>query len=268
MIKNKIGAFFLVFLFCCSFCAAVFALDQELEDYFFQLDQYRQDYQEFSLARDKFLKYKILSVRQAAIEATRKLLKQRNQTVRTYFLSLRYTLNTGLQEVEASASEDLNSQLNEKVSWFEEKNKEIDGLENSGLEELFVVSDEIEAEHPDFEQLSYQVLGEVILSRVSGLEKESEEMTSLLKNEIKEKRTATNSGQLDLWIREVEVKNYLATKEIEAGRINLWNITSSKGINQMEKNFVNLKTDANDAKLYLKQAVAFQKEILMELNHD
>ena len=71
------------------FTKFVFAF-REMEDYLFQYEKYQEVYDQFTTSRDKFLKYEILSVREQAIEAVKKLLLQRNQTLRTYFLVLKY----------------------------------------------------------------------------------------------------------------------------------------------------------------------------------
>jgi len=106
------------------------------------------------------------------------------------------------------------------------------------------------------------------LGKIRTLQAESVSLTTLLKEEVSQNQSATHAAQLNLWLKEVGVKNYLAQKEIEAAEINLWQLRVESKPQGMAKKFSNIQIDVDDARVQLKQAVKFQKEIYEELNND
>lgn len=241
---------------------------REMEDYLFQYEKYQEVYDQFKVSRDKFLKYEILSVREQAVESVKKLLLQRNQTLRTYFLVLKYKLRNTPGVVGNQIDNNLIGQLDKKIIWLEEESEEVNNFFNPSLSDLFVLSDRIEDKEKEFTQIAYQSLGEVILGKIRSLQQESIAVTTLLKDKVEEGESATKAAQLNLWLKEVDVKNYLARKEIEAAEINLWNLRSTRGLVQMKIHFNNLKIDTEDAKIQLQQASSFQNEIYSALIND
>lgn len=240
----------------------------ELDDYLFQYEKYQDIYDQFVLARDKFLKYQVLNIRQQAAEATKTFLLQRNQVLRTYFLLLNNKFRTTSGVISSEQKEGLMSQLDKKIIWLEEESEEVQKVSTPDLEELFILSDRIEDKQAELKGLGYQSWAEILLGKIRNLQQESVGITTLLKDDVFQNKSATKAAQLDLWLREVSVQNYLAQKEIEAAEINLWKLKAANQEQDMLKNFNNLKIDVNDAKIYLNQAVSFQKEIVAELNHE
>ncbi|PIS09502.1 hypothetical protein COT75_01195 [Candidatus Beckwithbacteria bacterium CG10_big_fil_rev_8_21_14_0_10_34_10] len=248
---------FLIFVLTGFFIVKPVWADQEMDDYSFQLETYQKVYEEFKLSRNKFLKYQVLSAREQVQEALKNILLQRNKVLKAYFLLLKSRLN--------NSSQDLNPLIDEKILFLDEKNEEIDGLETASLDELFSISDEIEEGEAEFDILAYKVVSEIILNRTRSLHQESVSLEKLIKEEIGKPEDSTESAKLNLWLKEVGVKNYLAEKEIEASELNLSNLKSSKGRSKMMVYFNDLKIDCQDAQGHLEQAVSFQKEILLKL---
>jgi tRNA pseudouridine-54 N-methylase len=258
----------LLFAVYCLLFTRLALASREMEDYLYQSEKYREVYDEFVVSRDKYLKHKILTVKEGAIAATKKLILQRHQVLRTYLLALKQKLKTTPGVIEGQAEEVLSSQLDKKIIWLEEQSEETEKLSSASLDDLFVLSDRVEEKEEELKNLAYSSLSEMILGKIRSLQQESVALASFLKDEVFEKKEATEAAQLDLWLREVSVKNYLAQKEIEAAEINLWNLKAAREEAEMVKHFNNLKIDVDDAKIYLNQAVSFQKEIFSELNHD
>lgn len=268
MNKKKLFHCFIVSLFFCFLSFKLVFAFRERDDYLFQYDKYRGVYDEFTVSRDKFLKYKILSAREQVIEATEELLLQRNQTLRTYFLVLKYKVRNTPGVVGNQIDNNLIGQLDKKIIWLEEQSEEVENFSHPSIDDLFIFSDRIEDKEKEFMQIAYQSLAEVILGKIRSLHQESVSVTTLLKDDAAEGKSATQSAQLSLWLKEVNVKNYLARKEIEAAEINLWNLKGTKTPSQMKTHFNNLKIDAEDAKIQLEQASSFHKEIYFTLDND
>jgi len=234
-----------------------------VEDFVYQYEKWGEVYDKFTTSRDKYKKYDVLSAREEAIKDTNALILKRNQVLRTWFLALKHKLRNTTGVLESGNS--LMAELDKKVIWLEEQNDEVNNLQTPDFEDLFVLSDRVEDRQVELMRLGYQSLGEVLLGKIRTLNSESVSLTTLISEEISSSENATKAAQLDLWIKEVRVKNYLAGKEIEAAETNLWNLKGARRLNEIRKHFVNLKIDINDTKLYLEQALSYQKEILGEL---
>jgi len=263
--NKKFLIFLFIFLFIGLFTHRALA-GRELEDYLYQYEKYSEVYKNFSTSRDKFLKYKVLNIRQEATQVLSQFLLQRNQVLRTYFLLLKYRLRTDPGVITLQAKDELVSQLDKRIIWLEEQDEEIKKLVTPDFEDLFVISDRIEDKNEELLQLGYKSLSEMILAKIRSLQQESVAAASLLQDEISSKKTATQAAQLDLWLKEINVKNYLAQKEIEAAEINLWNLNSTSDESSMVTYFTNLKIDAEDAKIFLMQANSYQKEIYEQVS--
>jgi len=235
---------------------------REFDDYSYQYQQYEEKYQQFISAKNKYLKYQALTSKDEAITALKDLILQRSQTLKNYLLVLKYKIDNTSGVIENQEGKGLLSQLDKQIVWLDEQSDELDELEQPTLEELFVLSDRIEDKEGDLKNLSYRVISEVILGKIRNLQAESVSVTESLKDKISKSQGADNAEQLNLWLKEVRVQNYLSQKEIEAAEINLWKLQSEKETKQMVKHFSNLKIDVDDAKIYLQRAVDYQKEIL------
>lgn len=259
--KNFLIIFLLLFF---NFVSYGFAGDS-LKDFNYQYEQYHKIYDQFLIARDRFLKYRVLNSQEEAIKSLKNLLLQRNQTLRTYYLALMDKIRKTPGIVSQTTNSSLLSRLDKKVLWLEDQNRELNQLNTPAFEDLFIISDRIETEKDLLINLGYEALGEMILGKIRSLHQDSVTLTSLIKEELNKYQQATNSARLNLWLKEVEVKNYLAAKEIEAGEINLWNLKSKQDINSALKDFENIKIDALDAKIQLTQGLGYLKEIYKEL---
>jgi hypothetical protein len=260
--------FFLLFTFYCLLFTKLVSAQRPTEDYFFQYEKYQGIYKQFTLARDKYLKYKALTAKDSAIEAAKSFILQRNQVLRTHFLALEDKLRNTSGIIDTQKEDGLIGQLDKKILWLEEQNEEVEKTSTPSLEDLFVLSDRIEDKEEEFKNLAYQSLAEVLLGKMRSLQGESVSITTLLKEQVSQNQSATHAAQLNLWLKEVSVKNYLSQKEIEAAEINLWKLRADKKTSGMIKKFTNIQIDIDDARIYLKQAVKFQKEIYSELNND
>lgn len=251
---------FLIFLLI-GLLADVVSAGNELEDYLYQYEKYSEVYKNFKVSRDKFLKYQVLTVRDETIGATGDFLLQRNLVLKTYFLLLKFRLRTDPGIIALQTKDDLISQLDKRIGWLEEQDEEIKKYAVPDFQDLFIISDRIESKNQELKKLGYNSLAELVLAKVRNLQQESVAVTALLKDEVNSRKTATQAAQLDLWLKEIEVKNYLAQKEIEAAEINLYNLKSVSDESSILKYFTNLKIDVDDVKIFLSQANSYQEEI-------
>ena len=153
---RKITALIIAFLVLFISQASFVWAQKEIEDYFFQYEKYRNVYNDFVTAKEAYLKYQTLTSKDEAIETTQKLIDQRYQALRTYFLALKSKLRTAPGVVGADYREQLISQLDKEINWLENQKGEVNGLSKPSLDDLFVISDRFEDKSEEIKSLSYQ----------------------------------------------------------------------------------------------------------------
>ena len=259
--KKKFTLLVLSFLTVCFLLVKPVLAIKEIEDYLFQLEKYREEYQDFSQARDKYLKYKTLKSKNQAVEKTNNLLVRRGRTLRAYFLALIWKLRSTPGIGGEDYRQRLVSLLDKEVNWLANQNEQLKNLPHPALEDLFVISDRFEDKETFFQQLSYRALVIILTGKVRHLHSESVAITNLLADQISQVPEATKAGELRNWLRELENKNYLAQKEIEIAESQQEELTKKKEP-QLSKIYFQIKLNLERSKEYLNQAALFEKEIL------
>lgn len=253
-------------IYCLLFTDSVFAA-RELEDYLFQYERYREIYKDFVTARDKYLKYKTLSSKGEVVEATKNLVNQRNEALRTYFLALKWKLKTTPGVVGSERRASLISQLDKEIIWLENQNDQIKSLPHPSLDDIFIISDRFEDKRDYFISLSYQSLTAVLLGKARDLRSDSIAITTLLTERVGEMES-TKAAQLKDWLREVENKNYLAQKEIEVAESQQELLKKKKKERQLAAVYSQVQLNLEKSREYLSQAFSFQKEIYNFFNNE
>jgi len=262
MTKLKLPVFLLIV--CYFFFARFVVASREIDDFHYQYEKYTEVYQDFAAAKDQYLKYKTLTAKEKAETATKKLINQRNQVLRTYFLALKWKLRTAPHVVGADKRAALMAKLDKEVNWLDSQNDQLQSLNKPDLESLFIISDRIEAKEDSFKLLAYQSLSAVLLGKVRDLYSQSVVITSLLAGQV-ENNKATKSAELKDWLKEIENKNYLAQKAIEDADNNLVKMEKKTRGNQAIPLYQKIKANLVQAKDYLVKAFSFQKEVYSAL---
>ncbi len=238
---------------------------QQMDDFLYQFEKYHQAYGEFKTARDKYLTYKTLTAKDEAVEATSLFINQRYQTLRTHFLTLIWKLRSTSGVVGKDYRDQLVAKLDKEVTWMDGEMDNVTSLNKPDLEDLFILSDRVEARGNDYKSLGYQSLSAILLGKVRSLQADSVVITNLLKDRASGIE-ATSASQLNDWLREVENQNYLSQKKIEEAEANLVELVEKTRENQMIPVYQEIKKNLQDARQYLMEAVRYQQEILKVIN--
>lgn len=252
-----ISSCFIVLLFFSFFKVGV--TYHSVDDYRFQTEQYNDVYQKFTQARDAYLTYKTLSSKDEAIKATKKLIIQRNDVLRAYFLALKWRLRNAPGQADIDYRTSLITLLDKEISWLESYNAQVNKLATPSLEDLFLISDRIENREKSFYQLSYRSLSSVLLGKGRKIQGQSVAITTLLDDKISEFE-ATRVAQLNDWLIIVENKNYLSQKSIDAAEAQQDQLKDKQkaelaGIYNQSQSYLEQTRD------YLNQGLRYQKEI-------
>lgn len=265
--NKKTFVYWIIGLFAtCLFSIPAFA-SQEIDDYFFQYEQYRKTYDEFKIDRDKYLTYQTLESQIQAISSARKLIIQRSNTLRAYFLALKLRLRTAPGLVNIAYKESLISSLDKEIIWLESQNSQLEVLTTPSLNDLFIISDRVESREETFDLLTYRSLSLVLLGKARVLQSESVSLTNLLSDEI-DKLEATKAAQFRNWQPGLENKNYLSQKEIEKAESYQDELKKEKDKAPLMSLYSSIQNGLKKVKEYLSQALVLQQEIYDSLKND
>jgi hypothetical protein len=234
---------------------------QQMEDYLYQYDKYRESHDDFTVAKDKYIQYKTLQAKDESIAATKALILQRYQVLRAYFLALKSKLNATPSVVGLEYRAELLSRLDREINWFENQAQEVSQVKNPSLDDLFILSDRLEDKEEDLKSISYQILSTVLLGKLRNLYAESVVIKDNLAFQINSADDATRAAEMEYWLREVENKNYFVQKEIETAEGIQIVLKAKTREQQMVKEYQELKKVLENAKKYLNEAFSFEKEI-------
>jgi len=258
--------FFIILFFYCFIVSPVFA-QNEIQDYQYQSEKYRQTYNAYTKARDAYLTYETLTSRDELIAAAKDFLYARAITMRTYFQVLKKELKQA-PDVESTQKTDLILNLDSWINWLMDSEKEINNLQNPTLDDLLEVSKRFERSQEDYSKLAYQTLSNIILGKMRLLQSESMSINFLLADKINNNGSAKDTITLNQWLQTVKNMAYQSQKSIEQAEIYLAELNGSSRNKDSFELYKNIQQELEKAKYQLISAIDYQKEILREVESE
>lgn len=130
-----------------------------LSDYQFAFGQYRDAHEQYSLAKNRYLAAKTLASRQAAFEATKKMLLLRSKTLDAYFIALSVRFLD--RKPQQALQNEILARLDTERNFLAQHQAEVEA--QTTLQSLLEVSQEFEERQKTFEQTAYRVLATILL---------------------------------------------------------------------------------------------------------
>lgn len=259
--KNKIISFLILTLVLLSFPLPAFA-QREIADFNYQYEQYRKIYSEYETAKNEFLKFQTLNSSNNAIAATQKMLVQRSQVFRTYFLALKYKLRT-TEGVTNSEKDDLSAQLDDEIGWLENHMDTIQDFPSPTLSDLFEASKRFENKEDEYRFFGYQSTAVILVGKIRNLHQKLLNINSSLKPYVERAKI----DYLNNWYKEAEDQIYKAREGVTVAELMMGDLAqNSNNENTTLENFGQIQKTLNTAKNFLTKALGFQKEIIMDLD--
>lgn len=235
---------------------------QAFSDYQYMYTSYRKAHREYSLERDRYLKEKTLEHKQAALEATRKMLDLRAKTLDTYFITLAiFFLDTNPDQ--ETQDKILGTTDNERVFLKGHQEK----LEKTAtLEDILVVSEELENRLPDSKEAAYRVLATTLLKKQFALYGKTEGALSQAEETIsKMESEGEDTGLLRVWGKQIREKLSEAGKRQEKAATKITEFSQKKQATEGE--FDIFKETVKKSNEDTKQAILFLFELLSRMKN-
>lgn len=251
-------SFFLSFI---SVSAQDFDYSRSLSDYLYNYNLYRSAYNEYVGAKSEYQTYQTLTSQTKSLEATKKMLLARDESLKTYLTALRMKLKdtTNILDYQQNLSY---IKLDNEITWLSDHKN---SLPSSGtIEDLLETSQELEKRYPQIEVLSYQTLGVIMTGKETQIHNRVLEEIKKTESKINQiKATGEDTTSLERWLMQAKEK---MTRSEEKGKEAQGYLTQMKVTETNKKNVWNKAQKAfEEENQYLKEAISYLKEIVREI---
>jgi hypothetical protein len=239
----------------------VFA-QQQVNDYQYQYEKYRQEYKAYELARNEYLKQKTLASQKNAIEKTQAILVQRASVLRIYLMALKYKLSLA-EGILSSDRTKLSAQLDIQIQWLQNNADDIQSMSNPTLTDLFEISKRLESRQKSYLNLSYETKARIIIGKAKIV---NQKYTSILA-EIKPLLLEGGMGFLQNWLNQAQDMSLQASEKIRNAEALISKLQTSDS-KQINKAYGEISDYLIEAQRLLQKGAGFQKEIVGQINNN
>jgi hypothetical protein len=238
--------------------------EQAYKDYLYQLDVYRQKYNEFKIAKNEYDKFKTLTSQTTALEKTVRMLSSQDILLKTYLTLLNEKLveNKGLNQTEIYLYKALITSENTFLDTHAQLVTSIGSLQDS-----VEVSENLESHYRVLSTSMRQIIIGLSLGYMNILEQRYDMTVSNLKSFINANRgelSAVKQTTIDRWMISVDNKRSLYKQKIDGvTRSN----TALKAMqpDELDRETSSMQKGISEAKTYLMEGISNLREITATL---
>jgi hypothetical protein len=252
---------FTLLLFYSPALAQDFDYNRAFNDYIYNYNLYRSTHLEYVTKKSGYQTYGTLTSQTEALEATRKMLLQRDKAFETYLTAIRMKLKeeTGVESYKQNL---YFLKLDDEVAWL--KNHQSLLSSPSTIEDLIKESSRLETRFPDVQIINYQALGVILEGKEIGLREEIKQLIYLTEKKIVEIRDSGEETQvLERWLLEAKQKVVLSEQK-QAEATTLLSGIKPRDTDKLTK-YDQARRLFEESNQYLKEAISFLKEIIREV---
>lgn len=265
--RKIVSVFAVVLMPFASLIPHIYATSQRAyQDYLYQFNVYRQNYSDFTITKNEYLKFKTLVSQTTALHATKKMLSQRDLLLRAYLLLLNEKLNEdrGLSQTEKGTYQTL---IANEVMFLENHSRLVDNI--GSLEDSSNVSKELESHYAVLQSSMRQTIAGISLGKLAVLSKNfdaSLEQTRILLNTSRGIFTPQKQSTIDRW--HLQITNTKSLYQQKVDHIVSKN-TQLKGssIEEQDQAFSQITKDVAEARQYLIEATSYLRELIEAIRY-
>lgn len=262
MMRKKFAVVFLVFLIFTFLSPSwVFSVDfnRAYQDYIYQYNLYREAYQEYTVAKNKYLTYKTLVTQKEALEKTKNFLQLRDQVLINYLTMLRGKIleTPGVSPDQASATIRI---IDIQVPWLLEHKNAL--LAASSLKDLVRVSSQTEDRFGRIIQVeAAKAVGIVLIGKEENLSQKMESIINTLESKLWEIKKSQDTSLEERWLLEAKNKQILAEEKRSLAQNGFVTLSPKDLSSEFNKSQFTLV----ESHQYLKEGQLFLKEIIRRI---
>ncbi|GEM_PF-3826716 len=253
-----------VFTFCFLFLTTrpLFA-QNEISDYQYQNEKYREAYQVYLKTREAYLKYQTLTSQTDFNKASQDFLYLRAKVLRNYFQVIKKILRETV-DIEPNQRQALILALDREIDSLEAYENQLQNLQQPTLNDLWEISLRVERRVNFYKKLAYQSLANIILGRMRSLNSESVAINFLLEEKIKN-NPDKEVTLLNQWLQTVRDKTYQSQKNLEKAENYLELLNKSETGQDAYNFYLKIQEELGKAKAGFLENLNFQREILITI---
>jgi hypothetical protein len=238
--------------------------EQAYKDYLYQLDVYRQKYNEFKIAKNEYDKFNTLTSQTTALEKTVRMLSSRDILLKTYLTLLNEKLaeNRGLTQSEVNLYRTLVANENVFLDTHSQLVTSIGSLEDS-----MEVSSNLESHYRVLSSSMRQIIIGLSLGNANLLVRQYDATVTNLKSFINSNRSelsAVKQTTIDRWMVSVDNKRSLYQQKID-GVIRTNTSLKASQPDDLDSEAASMQKGISEAKNYLMEGSSNLKEIVNTL---
>lgn len=241
---------------------AVFA-QQEMADYQYQYEKYRNIHETYVKARDTYLKYQTLTSQEEFVKASQDFLFSRVITLHTYLQVIKDILKEAV-DIEPNQKQELTLALDGEITWLKENESQLQNLQNPVFNDLLEFSLRLENKANLYQKLAYQTLANIILGKMRSLSSETVAINFLLEDKIKNS-SGKDTVLLSQWLQTVRDKTYQSQKNLEKAESYLVTLNRSASGKDVYSNYLKIQEELGKARTGFLDNLNFQREIFREV---
>ena len=229
--------------------------DRARSDYLFQYSKYTEALAAYKTAKEAYQKYGTITAQQEAVEKTKPVLLLRAEVLRTYLQRLKLRL-IAQRELDSGQRESEVGKLEATQAFLETHKANVEKIKS--LSEINAESGRLEREANAIMDLSYEVLGYVLIGEIQGLEVKA-------RNLLGEQQKATQAEDRSYEEGVSEIQRKLTKVRVAADRANqilaAYQSGKTKSATRAQAAFQGVQAEMRSAKITLTEATQLIKEL-------
>ncbi|OGM20847.1 hypothetical protein A2955_00425 [Candidatus Woesebacteria bacterium RIFCSPLOWO2_01_FULL_37_19] len=245
-------------------------LDKAYEDYSQQFEEYQTAHSDYVVKKAQYLRFKTLTSKSDAYDATLLMLQKRDDVVVSYIRILKTKLDVVIG-ITSLRREALQIRLDDEIGWFlDHKNK----LSSAGtLEDLVVDSNDAKVRFDSGGPLFYESMANMSFGRVVDFQERLTDLFSSIKDKVEDIKSEQREDyilserklqNIDRWILESDNRIQRGVEKQTKGETDMLTFISTEMSGALGDYNTTL-TSLTEAQIYYKEAGAFLREVIREI---
>lgn len=264
--KKSAWIFVSLILLCVPLGVVLASSQQAYQDYLYQFDVYRQNYSTFTVAKNEYEKFKSLSAQTTALNATKTMLAQRDQLLRSYLLLLNEKLVED-QGLPPSTKQTYQTLLQNEAAFLTTHSQLINAV--ASIDDATQVSGQLESHYTVLQVTIRQIITGLALGQLSILShyydnnvKSAQALISANAGSISSQKLET----LNRWILQIQDKRDLFQQKYDDVTQTNAQLTATD-LMELDQQFSLMSQGLAQARQYLLEGAQYMIELKDELKY-
>lgn len=262
---------FILFI-CSAFAFArtpVFAdYNQAYQNYLINFDLYRTKYTEFQVAKNEYKKFKTLTSQATALEKTKALLRQRDELLRTYLLTLNEKINDPDAGLQSNLKQQYQSLLTSEIIFLETQSARVPSV--GSLDDADDLSRELESHYMVLQTSIRQILIGLSLGQLAIAARHYDEMLKQVNTIVQLNQFSVLPAEQETikrWLLQIDTKRNFYQQKVDA--LTLTNAQLKvPDYTALDTKYNQMIRGAGEARQYLVEGVSFIAEVRNALKYE